>query len=107
MTDPIHPDQPYTPSGDEIREAVLWQYDAGSKSEQVGGELFDRWLASVRRDAQAEQRETDAALAESRHDLPVGADTTGRVFMQSTARFPDDGRRIADAIRRNENGDQS
>ena len=43
--------------------------------------------------------EEAAVIAESRHDVPVGGDTTGRVFMQSTARFPDDGRRIAAAIR--------
>jgi len=110
MSDPVHPDQPYTPSVREVRRVYslapvnLLTGGKPNPTPEYAGEQFDRWLASVRRDAQAEQRETDAVIAESRHNLPVGADTTGRVFMQSTARFPDDGRRIAAAIRRNENG---
>lgn len=58
MTDPVHPDQPYTPSGDEqkIKDVLngLWVCD-----DMVLGVLHARdelldLIASVRRDAQAE-----------------------------------------------------
>lgn len=36
-------DDEYTPSTDEIREQVTWQFDG--EAEKRAGEAFDRWLA--------------------------------------------------------------
>jgi hypothetical protein len=49
--------------------------------------------------ARRDQAEKDAQIAEGRHRVPVGADTDGNVYHQATARFPDDGHRVAAAIR--------
>ena len=51
------------------------------------------------REVAEKERERCAQIAESRHSVPVGANTLGEVTYQETARYPDDGRRIAAAIR--------
>ena len=60
MTNPVHPDQPYTPSTEQVRRvyslAPVNLLTGGKPNPDPGyaGEQFDRWLASVRRDAQAD-----------------------------------------------------
>ncbi len=86
MSDPVHPDQPYTPSTDEVREVTntalresylyAQLHVRGHHTDELGTKLtvslnkaFDRFFASVRRDAQAEQRETDLAIVDEQYLL--------------------------------------
>jgi hypothetical protein len=58
-----------------------------------------RSLLSLITEIRTAALEEAAEIAESRHQRPIGASTDGSVTYQSTAKFPDDGRQIATAIR--------
>jgi hypothetical protein len=122
MTDPVHPDQPYTPSTDWIRILVgnaathAKDIPLGMTPEQHRAhwyENFDRWLAdhdaSVRRDAQADALKGELTEFRKRvqqaFEWPnpeLAMQVLAKIeFLMISERFP-----IAAAIRRNENGEQ-
>ena len=98
MTNPVHPDQPYTPSTDEVREVwVQHRRTTGSLFREADLE-HDRFVTSVRRDAQAD------ALEEAAWEVVRGA---GLLSPPRGGQHPAVTwlRARAAAIRRNENED--
>ena len=55
-------DEPYTPSTEQVRSHYV--FDQSNRWDADRGIAFDRWLASVRRDAQADALEEVANLIE-------------------------------------------